>query len=384
MKKIKLNKKTKRTHFLIIFCCTLIGLFLYLGTHNYLSVNLNAPFTKTKILTSDELTNIRLYKKYSPAVVNITTTVINYDNVYDPEPQSGLGSGVIIDPQGYIVTNQHVVENATDLQVTFYDGSNYDAKLIGSDISNDIAVIKITPQLGSKFTYLPVGNSEDLEIGQKVLAIGNPFGFESTLTTGVISNLRRNLKSKNNRLMQNIIQTDAAINPGNSGGALIDTQGTLIGINTAIFSPNKTNLGIGFAIPASTIKRIVPDLINYGYVKRPYLGVTSFPVNPQLAVVLGIPKPQGALIQHILPNSPADKAGLKSGVQQAKIGRFNILLGGDAIYRIDGEEILSPMHLVTYLESKGINDKITVTVYRDKKPVNIKVQLEETPKELLK
>ena len=309
-------------------------------------------------LTDEEKLNTKLYKELSPTVVNITTTTLKYDAFFDIVPSNGSGSGVIIDPSGYILTNNHVIESATKLDVTLNDETEYSAKIIGTDKSNDLAVIKIEPKTAN-LSYIPIGNSSNLEVGQKVLAIGNPFGLQSTLTTGVISSIGRTLRSENGRIIQNIIQTDAAINPGNSGGPLIDTQGQLVGLNTAIFSPSKGNIGIGFAIPASTITTVVPDLIKHGYVIRPYLGVTgTLPVNQHLASVLGNPEATGILIQEIIPGSPADKASLIGGNQLVRMGRYNILLGGDIITLVDGKKLTNGSILATYIESKRPGDRV--------------------------
>ncbi len=348
--------------------------------------SLNTPsFAVPKVLskrklTPDEVNNITIYKKISPAVVNITTTTLTYDFFYDVIPKSGAGSGMVIDPRGYILTNHHVVENAAKLDVTFLDGAEYTAKVVGYDINNDIAIIKINLPEGKKLEYIPVGKSTDLVVGQKVLAIGNPFGLDSTLTTGVISSLGRTLKSKNNRLIQNIIQTDAAINPGNSGGPLIDSQGKLIGMNTAIFSPSKANAGIGFAIPVSTMKRVVPDLLKYGYVKRPYLGVSNaITITKTLSKVLNLPK-NGIIVQKVIRNSPAAKAGIRGGDRVVRLGRYKLLLGGDIIYSVDGKKVKNSSAFATYIESKNPGDKIEVEVLREGKSVKFTVVLESIPR----
>jgi S1-C subfamily serine protease len=335
-----------------------------------------------KKLTEDEKINIKIYKEYSPAVVNITTTTLKYDFFYAVTPESGSGSGVIIDPQGYILTNNHVIERANNLTVTLNDGTEYPAELAGTDATSDIAIIKITPPQDIRLKYIPIGNSDSLEVGQRVFAIGNPFGFQSTLTTGVISNIGRTLKSDNNRVIMNVIQTDAAINPGNSGGPLIDTQGTLIGLNTAIFSPSRANAGIGFAIPASTVRHVVPDLINFGYVKKPFLGIKYIlPVNKPLAKLLKLPENDGGiLIQQIIQGSPADKSGLIGGDRLVTIGRYNILFGGDVIYTVDGNRFDDPVIFASYIESKKAGDVLKFGVFRQNRYIEINVKLEEAQK----
>lgn len=338
----------------------------------------------TKFLTPSEKVNIKVYQEASSAVVNITSVALTYDFFYQVVPQSGSGSGVIIDSKGTIITNNHVIENATKLVVTLVDGSEYPAKVLGTDVNNDLAVLKIDAPANVKLHYIKFGDSDNLEVGQEVFAIGNPFGLKSTLTTGVISSLGRTLKSENGRIIENIIQTDAAINPGNSGGALLDTSNSLIGINTAIFSPNSVgSVGIGFAIPINTVKRITADLIKYGYVKRPYLGVTHLlPLTPNLAKVLGLPKDSGILVQQVIPGSPIAKAGIKAGDKVVRIGRFKLVVGGDIIYAINGEKIVSAEQLMNLVESATPGDKITLTIIRNGKTSDVGVTLEEKPRDL--
>src|SRR4051812_23527372 len=227
-------------------------------------------------VNSDERNNIEIYEKYGKGVVNITTTTLEYDFFLRPVPmESGTGSGAIIDSQGHIITNFHVVRNAQQLEVTLPDKTKHNAKVIGADPNNDLAVIQIDAPK-EKFTPIPLGTSNGLMVGQKVLAIGNPYGLERTLTTGIISSLGRSIQAENGRVIEDIIQTDAAINPGNSGGPLLNSSGEIIGINTAIFSPaNSGNIGIGFAIPVDTVNRITKDLITLGYVPHATLGVSQ-------------------------------------------------------------------------------------------------------------
>src|SRR2546426_11951708 len=228
-------------------------------------------------LSDEERNNIEVYQKYSQGVVNITTTTVGYDFFLRPVPmESGTGSGAIIDDQGHIVTNYHVVRGAERLEVTLPDKSKVDAKVVGADANNDLAVIQISVPRG-KLTPIPLGTSKGLLVGQKVLAIGNPYGLERTMTTGIVSSLGRSIQAENGRIIEDIIQTDAAINPGNSGGPLLNSQGQIIGINTAILSPgsNAGSIGIGFAIPADTVRRITADLITTGYVRHPWIGVKS-------------------------------------------------------------------------------------------------------------
>lgn len=335
-----------------------------------------------KALTQQEEVNVRVYEEASPAVVNITSVELTYDFFLQAVPKTGSGSGVIIDPAGLIVTNNHVIGNASKLLVTMYDGSDYEARVLGVDMNNDLAVLKIQPEAGKKLPFIKFGRSDNLVVGQQVYAIGNPFGLQSTLTTGIISSLSRTLKSENDRIIKNIIQTDAAINPGNSGGPLLDTEGTLIGINTAIFSPKAVgNVGIGFAIPIDTVNRIVDDLVKYGYVKRPYLGVQNMlALTPQLSSLLKSPERQGILIQTIIEGSPAHKAGFMQGNSFVRIGRYRLLIGGDIIVAVNGKKISTIAELIDIVETADPNTKAEFTIIRNGQYLKTKVILEERPR----
>ncbi|MFN3479359.1 MAG: S1C family serine protease, partial [Thermodesulfovibrionales bacterium] len=288
-------------------------------------------------LTLDEEVNIKIYQEMSSGVVNITTTTISYDFFFNPIPESGTGSGSVLDKKGHILTNYHVVENARKLEVTLFDGSKWEAKLIGADPNNDLAVIKIkAPE--EKLKPIPLGDSSTLKVGQKAIAIGNPFGLERTLTVGIISSIGRTLRAVNGRLMRGIIQTDAAVNPGNSGGPLLDSSGKMIGITTAIFSPVGANIGIGFAIPVNTAKKIVPQLIDKGRVSRPWLGITGQDINADMANLLKLPS-AGILVAKVEKGSPADKAGIRGGRDTLMIGNLRIIIGGDLIVAVNGRAI---------------------------------------------
>ncbi|MDI6744505.1 MAG: trypsin-like peptidase domain-containing protein [Thermodesulfovibrionales bacterium] len=334
------------------------------------------PFS-VSALSPDEDTNIKIYEEISPAVVNITTTTISYDFFFNPIPESGTGSGSIIDKKGHILTNYHVVENAKKLEVTLFDGSKWEAKLVGADPSNDLSVINIKAP-PEKLKPIPFGDSSVLKVGQKAIAIGNPFGLERTLTVGIISSLGRTLRAVNGRLMRGIIQTDAAVNPGNSGGPLLDSGGRMIGITTAIFSPVGANIGIGFAIPANTAKKIVPQLIERGYVSRPWLGITGQDISPDLANLLKLPS-AGILVAKVEKGSPADKAGIKGGKNTVGIGNLQIVVGGDMIVALDGKDIKNMDHFVEDLESKAVGSAVELTIIRDKKRKVAKVNLTEMP-----
>src|SRR5207244_1003025 len=289
-------------------------------------------------LTEDESINVRIYRQASPAVANILTKATEYDFFMDPVPVEGAGSGFIIDPRGYILTNYHVVEGAQSIEVVLGDQSRHAAKYIGADQRNDVALIKIDPK-GKQLAALKLGDSNALQVGQKVLAIGNPFGFQSTLTTGVISALGRTVQTSQTAFIDEAIQTDAAINRGNSGGPLIDTHGDVIGINTAIYTPSGTTAGIGFAIPINTAKNIANDLITSGRVHRAYLGVVTFGLGGGLAEALDRPVQEGLLVETVEKGGPADAAGIHGGDRLVQAGLQKFYIGGDVMVAIDGQKV---------------------------------------------
>ncbi|MBI5286088.1 MAG: trypsin-like peptidase domain-containing protein [Deltaproteobacteria bacterium] len=328
-------------------------------------------------LSPEEEVNIKIYQQMGPSVVNIINTTISYDFFFNPIPESGTGSGSIIDKKGYILTNNHVVENAQRLEVTLYDGSKWEAKVVGTDPSNDIAVIKIDAPSDRLKTIL-FGDSSDIRVGQKVLAIGNPFGLERTLTVGIISSLGRTLRAANGRLMRGIIQTDAAINPGNSGGPLLDSDGRTIGINSAIFSPVGANVGIGFAIPVNTVKKVLSQLIEKGYVSRPWLGIMGQNIGPGLAGLLKLPS-QGILIAEVVRGGPAEKVGIKGAKRVVAIGNLQLAIGGDLVVAINGKTIKSMDELSEVVESRLPGESLELTIIRDGKRMVVKVTLTESP-----
>ncbi len=288
-------------------------------------------------LTEEEKNNIDLYQRLAPGVVNITSTLLEHDFFFNVIPRKGTGSGSIIDSRGYIMTNNHVIGGGK-LEVTLADGKKYTARLIGSDPDTDLAVVKIEAPEES-LSVIPMGDSADLKVGQKAMAIGNPFGLGQTLTTGVVSSTGRTMRAENGTLVEDIIQTDASINPGNSGGPLIDSSGKLIGITTAIFSPTGASVGIGFAIPVNTAKRIVNDLIEKGYYSYPYLGATLMNLFPDIAEALRLPVKTGAMVIEVAQGGPADKAGLKGGNRRAQIGNSIVTVGGDVIVSVNGIQV---------------------------------------------
>jgi len=330
-------------------------------------------------ITEDEKNNIAVYEKAADGVVNITSIAVQLDFFFNPFPTQGSGSGSIIDTKGHILTNHHVVANAQKLEVTLADGSKWPAKLVGSDPDNDLAVIKIDAPK-EKLKVIPMGDSKNLRIGQKVLAIGNPFGLERTLTTGVISSLGRTIRSDAGYLIEDVIQTDAAINPGNSGGPLLNSEGEIIGINTAIISPSGGSVGIGFAIPVNTAKRVIPELISKGYVSYPYIGATIQSLIPEIAQFLKLKVERGAMIAEVVKGGPADKAGLRGGNQRVQVGNMIVIVGGDIVVKADQHEVKTHDDLIRYIREKRPGDTIFLKVYRKGNFMDIKVTLGERPR----
>jgi S1-C subfamily serine protease len=329
-------------------------------------------------LSSDEVLNVRVYRQTSPAVANVLTKATEYDFWMDPVPVEGAGSGFVIDSKGYILTNFHVVQGAQSIEVVLGDQSRYAAKFIGADQRNDVALLKVEPK-GKPLLALPLGDSAALQVGQKVLAIGNPFGFQSTLTTGVVSALGRTVQTSQTTFIDQAIQTDAAINRGNSGGPLINSHGEVIGINSAIYTPSGTTAGIGFAIPINTAKRIAHDLITDGRVHQAFLGVETIPINESFAEALGLPAQEGLLVQTTTRGGPAAEAGIRGGDRVAQAGMRRFYVGGDVLTAIDGQKIASRVDVDLMLNKKRPGDDVTVTLFRGGKKMDVKVKLGERP-----
>ena len=327
-------------------------------------------------LTEDEAINVRIYRQVSPAVATILTKATEYDFFMDPVPVEGAGSGFVIDPRGYILTNFHVVEGAQSIEVVLGDQSRYPAKFIGADQRNDVALVKIEPK-GKNLAALPLGDSAAIQVGQKVLAIGNPFGFQSTLTTGVVSALGRTVQTSQSTFIDEAIQTDAAINRGNSGGPLINSHGQVIGINSAIYTPTGTTAGIGFAIPINTAKSIANDLMTDGRVHRAFLGVETLPVGGWLGEALDLPVKEGLLVQRATNGGPAAAAGIHGGDRVAQAGMRRIAIGGDVITAIDNQKVASQLDVNLVLNHKRPGDTVNVTLYRGGKKMDIPVKLGE-------
>jgi S1-C subfamily serine protease len=330
-------------------------------------------------LTEDERNNIAVYEKVADGVVNVTSIAMQLDFFFNAFPTQGSGSGSIIDTKGHILTNHHVVADAQKLEVTLADGSKWPAKLVGSDPDNDLAVIKIdVPK--EKLKIISMGDSKNLRIGQKVLAIGNPFGLQRTLTTGIISSLGRTIRSEVGTLIEDVIQTDAAINPGNSGGPLLNSDGEIIGINSAILSPSGGSVGIGFAIPVNTAKRVIPELLSKGYVTYPWIGATIQSLIPEIAKSRKLKIERGAMIAEVVKGGPADKAGLKGGNQRVQVGNMIVLVGGDIVVKADQHDVKTNDELIHYIREKRPGDTILLKVYRDGNFVDVKVTLSERPR----
>jgi S1-C subfamily serine protease len=326
--------------------------------------------------TQDETNSIEIYQRVSPAVVNITSTTIDFDFFFNAMPSQGSGSGTIIDPQGHILTNFHVVQGARALEVNLSDKRKFKAKVIGADPSNDLAVIKIEPS-GKPLSIAQLGSSSNLEVGQKVLAIGNPFGLEGTLTTGVISSLRRSIRAENGKLIDDVIQTDAAINPGNSGGPLLNSQGELVGINSQIFSTSGGNIGIGFAVAVNTAKSIIPDLISEGRVRRAYARLSGYELTPELAQVLDLPVDHGILVARMQQGDSFAQAGIRGGRQTYLVGNSLMILGGDIIFEADGQPIESMAQLDRAVDKKRPGDVLNLKIYRQGREMTVRVTLIE-------
>ena len=324
-------------------------------------------------LSSDELNNIDIYKTAHLATVNITSTVYRRTIFLEIYPSKDQGSGFIISGDGKILTNNHVVANEHQLEVTLSDQSKYRATLLSRDESNDLALLQITPR--KKLPLLRLGDSDGLQVGQKVLAIGNPFGLDGTLTTGVVSALNRPIRGENDQKLEGLIQTDAAINMGNSGGPLLDSAGDVIGINTAILGPNGGSIGIGFAMPINRAKLMLDDL--QAGRKRPRLGVSVVPVAGDYADALNLPTQGGLLITDVERGSAADRAGLRGGRQTVQIGNAQLNVGGDLIMAIDGQPVERGDAISRSLARKHAGDSVELTIFRNGRTLNIRVKLDE-------
>ncbi len=324
-------------------------------------------------LDAEEQNNINVNRKNIGAVDNITSRVMTYDFFYGLVPQEGQGSGFVIDKEGHILTNYHVIAEARQVEVTLHNRKKYKATIVGTDKSHDLAIVQIkAPDLQP----MTLGDSTNLQVGQKVYAIGNPFGLAGTLTRGIVSSIRQ-VQEPDGLVIDEAIQTDAAINPGNSGGPLLNWHGEVIGINTMIASSVGQSAGIGFAIPINTAKAVVNDLVTLGRVRRPALGVRTIPIDSEIAEELGLAADYGLLIVQAVPGGAADRAGLRGGSERAYLGNIPITIGGDVIVAINGEKVESQQNLAQIMYKHRAGDTVKVTIFRGKKKLDVAVELGE-------
>jgi S1-C subfamily serine protease len=371
----------------LIFALALAGAFFYFTTWrsnshgefhpaDWLSHPAQVEITEAapgESLDGEEQNNISVYKRNIPSVVNVTSRAMTFDFFYGLVPQEGQGSGFVIDKDGHILTNYHVVAEARQVEVTLHNRKKYKATVVGTDVPHDLAVIQIkAPDL----VPAVLGDSRNLQVGQKVYAIGNPFGLAGTMTRGIVSSIRP-VREPNGAMIDEAIQTDAAINPGNSGGPLMNWHGEVIGINTMILSNSNQSAGIGFAIPINTAKAVLNDLMTLGRVRRPALGVRTIPISPELADEIGLPVDHGLLIVQVIPGGSAEQAGLRAGTERAYLGNTAIMLGGDLIVAIDGQKVEDEQDLSQMMNNHRAGDAVKVTIYRSKKKMDVSVSLGE-------
>jgi 2-alkenal reductase len=331
--------------------------------------SLDAPLT---LAYAEEQLLIELYERVSPSVVYVAVTTGGLTG-------SGSGSGFVWDTEGHIVTNNHVVESARRIKVTFADGTTAEAELVGTDSDSDLAVIRVDVPV-SRLHPVELGDSDALRVGQRAIAIGNPFGFEHTMTTGIVSGLGRVVRQQSGFSLPQLVQTDAAINPGNSGGPLLDSHGRVIGVTTLIFSNSGSNAGVGFAVPVNTVKRVVPSLMTTGGYADPWLGIQGTSITSQLAEVLDLSVKEGVLVQSVVEDGPADKAGLRGGNRQVRFGGIFMTTSGDIIVAIDGVEVQDMDDLIVYLsDHTSVGQRVTLTVLRNGRQQRIEVRLGERP-----
>lgn len=362
----------------------LISGLLFFGMFNYAELGQKSPEVVKQVEIvkqtgdAEEEVVISAYNKVAPSVVHIASTVLTRDFFMRAVPQEGVGSGVIVSSDGYILTNNHVVENATFIKVALPDGTEKDARLVGTDPSTDLAIIKIDALPNLQVAVL--GDSNALRAGQRAIAIGNPFRLDRTITVGVISALNRTLRASDGYIIVNVIQTDASINPGNSGGPLTNSKGEVIGINTAIFSPVQGSVGIGFAIPINTAKKVMKQLIEKGSVAHPWVGISGLDITEEIFKALNLPAREGVLVVEVVAGSPADKAGLRGGSTEKAVENQQIKAGGDIIITIDGRKVMAMENIVQHLSTKSVGDAIEIGFIRDGKQKSVALTLGERPK----
>ena len=369
----------------IVLAIVIAGAFFYYTTYrsqggfktaNWIGHPAKVEITEaasTDLLDAEEQNNISVYQKNLSAVVNITSRAVTFDFFYGLVPQEGQGTGFVIDKEGHILTNYHVVAEARQVEVTLSNRKKYRATIVGTDRPHDLAIIQIKAQ---GLTPVTLGDSRNLRVGQKVYAIGNPFGLSGTMTRGIVSSIRP-VQEPDGMRIDEAIQTDAAINPGNSGGPLLNWHGEVIGINTMIASSVGQSAGIGFAIPINTAKAVLNDLVTLGRVRRPALGVKTVPIDPELAEQMGLSTDYGLLISQAVPGGAAERAGLRGGTERAYLGNMAIMLGGDVIVAIDGEKIDTQQDLAQVMNNHRAGDTVRITIYRNKKKMDVNVTLGE-------
>lgn len=329
-----------------------------------------------ELIDVGELLITNLYERVGPSVVHITARVITMNFFFGPQSSEGTGSGFVYDKEGHIVTNYHVVEGAESLEVKFSDDTAVPAQVVGIDPPNDLAVLRVDVP-AEKLFPVELGNSADVRVGQRAIAIGNPFGLDRTLTVGVVSALGRPLQTSGDNYIYEVIQTDAAINPGNSGGPLLNSRGQVIGVNTAIRQGAE---GIGFAVPVDTVKRVVPVLIAEGRYPHPWLGFLGYDVTPELARILGLPVEQGILVAQLYRGGPAAQAGVRGATQQAIVGNRRMLLGGDVLTAVNGTPIADWKALQQYLALQTrVGDVLTLTLLRDGELLELPITVAAQP-----
>ena len=368
-----------------VFAIVLASAFFYFTTYrngrlhpaNWISRPQHVEITEaagSEAFDAEEKNNIEVYRKNIGAVVNITSRVMTFDFFYGLVPQEGQGSGFVIDKEGHILTNYHVIADAREVWITLHNRKKYKATIVGSDRAHDLAVVQIK---ATDLQPMTLGDSTNLQVGQKVYAIGNPFGLAGTLTRGIVSSIRQ-VQEPDGMVIEEAIQTDAAINPGNSGGPLLNWHGEVIGINTMIASNGAAqSSGIGFAIPINTAKAVVNDLVTLGRVRRPALSVRTIPIDSEIAEELGLAADYGLLIVQAVPGGAADRAGLHGGSERAYLGNIPITIGGDLIVAIDGEKVESQQNLAQIMNKHRAGDTVKVTIFRGKKQMEVSVVLGE-------
>jgi S1-C subfamily serine protease len=352
-----------------------LGRLPFLGGHGSGTTLVLTEAHAAPVYDSEEQNNIAVYKRVLPSVVNITSNTLVFNFFYGVTPQQGQGSGFILDKAGHILTNLHVIENANrGIKVQLSNKRSYSAEVVGTDKVHDLALLKIN---APNLEPVILSDSSGLAVGQKVYAIGNPFGLSGTMTRGIISSIR-DIKESGGAVIEDAIQTDAAINPGNSGGPLLNSRGEVIGINTMIATGGADqSSGIGFAIPINTAKAVLADLTRYGKVKRPSLGILSYPIGPDLAEQMGLPVDSGVLVQKVIRGGSAEQAGIHGGSEQAYVGNTPILLGGDLIVAIDGHQVTDTQEINAVMDKHQAGDTVSVTLYRGRRQMTLKLILGE-------